>query len=199
MGDLDRRQLILKAADRLLRHYGPHKTTIADVAREANVGVGTVYLEFPSKESLIEELSQGRHRDVLEAMRAVMSAPRKSYRQRLEGVLEVRVTRFLAMAEEGAHACDLVHCVSPAVMAASARFRDGERALVLELVRAAGRAGEFDVRKPEVCASTILRAYASFSPPWMFSVPRQELLAALAAMHELVFVGLLRRGPGLSG
>src|SRR5262245_17349677 len=79
MGEVDRREQILEAADRLLRHYGPHKTTIADVAREANVGVGTVYLEFCSKEALIEELSQTRHRAVLDAMRAAMSAPRKSF------------------------------------------------------------------------------------------------------------------------
>src|SRR3954470_12265580 len=65
-----RREQILKAADRLLRHYGPHKTTVADVAREAGVGVGSVYLDFPSKDALVEELSRSRYRAVLDAMRA---------------------------------------------------------------------------------------------------------------------------------
>src|SRR4029079_9279854 len=65
-----RREQILSAADRLLRHYGPNKTTVADVAREAGIGVGSVYLEFPSKDALIEELSRARHRAVLAAMRA---------------------------------------------------------------------------------------------------------------------------------
>jgi AcrR family transcriptional regulator len=64
-----RREVILEVADRLLRHYGPQKTTMADVAREANVGVGSVYLEFPSKDALVEELSRRHYRSVLESMR----------------------------------------------------------------------------------------------------------------------------------
>ena len=42
MNEPDRRLLILEAAGRLFRHYGPFKTTVADIAREARVGVGTV-------------------------------------------------------------------------------------------------------------------------------------------------------------
>src|SRR5437867_2312348 len=118
MTETDRREQILRAADRLLRHYGPQKTTIADVAREASVGVGTVYLEFPSKDALIEELSRSRYRTILEAMQAVVATPH-SFRQRLKDALEARVARLLAMADEGAHACDLLHCMSPAVIAAS--------------------------------------------------------------------------------
>ena len=67
-GDLERREHILAVAERLLRHYGPQKTTIAEIARAADVGVGTVYLEFPSKEAIVEELSRVRHRGVLGAM-----------------------------------------------------------------------------------------------------------------------------------
>jgi hypothetical protein len=57
--EAERRQTILAAAERLLRHYGPGKTTIAEIAREADVGVGTVYLEFSSKDAILEALSAG--------------------------------------------------------------------------------------------------------------------------------------------
>ncbi|MBN8868187.1 MAG: nitronate monooxygenase [Solirubrobacterales bacterium] len=65
-----RRLAILEAATRLFEHYGHGKTTIADVAREAQIGVGTVYLEFESKEAIVQELSRSTHVAVLEAMRA---------------------------------------------------------------------------------------------------------------------------------
>src|SRR5579862_5496214 len=80
-----RRRCILEAADRLLRHYGPQKTTVADVAREAGVGVGTVYLEFPSKDALVEELSRTRYRSVLRVMREAATAEGRAPPEQLAG------------------------------------------------------------------------------------------------------------------
>src|ERR1700760_598684 len=104
--DACRREQILKAADRLLRHYGPQKTTVADVAREAGVGVGTVYLEFPSKDVLVEEISRSRYQAVLVAMRAaaeldVAVPPGSPASERLVGALDARLEAFLAISNEG--------------------------------------------------------------------------------------------------
>ena len=44
---------LLDAVDRLLMRYGYGKMSIADVAQEAGIGKGTVYLFFSSKEELV--------------------------------------------------------------------------------------------------------------------------------------------------
>src|SRR5688572_22105044 len=106
----ERRQRILEATERLLRRYGPAKTTVADIAREAEIGVGAVYLEFASKDAIIEELSTAQHRTVIAAMRAVAAEDTRAYAERLRAVFDVRVASFLELADAGAHACDLVHC-----------------------------------------------------------------------------------------
>jgi AcrR family transcriptional regulator len=49
----ERRQEILDAALRLFREHGFEETTVQDVADEAGVATGTVYLYFPSKERLL--------------------------------------------------------------------------------------------------------------------------------------------------
>ena len=49
----ERRDRILKAALELFARDGFDDTNIADVAREAGVAVGTVYLSFPDKPSLL--------------------------------------------------------------------------------------------------------------------------------------------------
>lgn len=188
-----RRALILEVADRLLRHYGPQKTTVADVAREAGVGVGTVYLEFPSKDALVEALSRTRHGAVLEAMRAAAAADRPAG-ERLAAALDARLEAFLALAEEGAHACDLVHCVSAAVKSAQASFHEEELALVAELLRAGAEAGELAADDAEQTARTVLRAYATFTLPWLGGRDRAEVRRALRSMHDLVLNGLARRG-----
>jgi len=69
-GNEDRRRVILDTAARLLRHYGPAKTTMADIARAADIAVGSVYLEFASKEVGVVHVhprrrhAHGHHRDV---------------------------------------------------------------------------------------------------------------------------------------
>lgn len=52
----EREQRILDSAERLVLHYGYDKTTISDIAKEADVAKGTVYLHFDSKDDLFEAL-----------------------------------------------------------------------------------------------------------------------------------------------
>ncbi|MCH9684496.1 MAG: TetR/AcrR family transcriptional regulator [Deltaproteobacteria bacterium] len=47
---------LLDAATKLFVRHGFDKTTIAEIAREAGVGKGSVYLHFDSKEDLLESL-----------------------------------------------------------------------------------------------------------------------------------------------
>src|SRR3982751_3500194 len=47
------RERILDAAERLLGRFGYRKMTVDDIATEAGIGKGTVYLSFPSKEEVV--------------------------------------------------------------------------------------------------------------------------------------------------
>jgi len=51
-----RAQRILDAASTLILRYGYHKTTIDDIAREAEVGKGTLYLHWKTREALFAAL-----------------------------------------------------------------------------------------------------------------------------------------------
>lgn len=52
----DRRTRLLEAAAGLLVHWGFDKTSVDDIAREAGVSKGAVYLEFPSKEAIFQAM-----------------------------------------------------------------------------------------------------------------------------------------------
>ena len=194
MNEPSRRTLIIKAAERLFHRYGPSKTTIADVAREADVAVWSVYLEFDSKDALVEELSAGRYKAVLAAMRSAAAHESRPFHERMRVMLDARVDAFMALSDEGAHACDLLHCTkSDAVKAAHSRFLAEERSIVVDLLRAADRSGELSVPHPEVTGRAVLAAYMSFTPPWLFAVSREDLPVRLRAMHDLVLYGLVVR------
>lgn len=51
-----REQRILDAASDLIVHYGFDKTTVSDIATEAGISKGAIYLHFKSKDDLFEAL-----------------------------------------------------------------------------------------------------------------------------------------------
>jgi AcrR family transcriptional regulator len=53
-----RREEILAAARRVFADRGFRGTTIADIAEEAGIALGTIYLYFPSKEAVFAALNQ---------------------------------------------------------------------------------------------------------------------------------------------
>lgn len=52
----EREERILDAAAQLITHYGYDKTTVSDIAQEAGVSKGAIYLHFDSKDALFEAL-----------------------------------------------------------------------------------------------------------------------------------------------
>ncbi|MBX3201902.1 MAG: TetR/AcrR family transcriptional regulator [Labilithrix sp.] len=185
----ERRAAILKAATRLFEHYGHGKTTIAEVAREARIGVGTVYLEFDSKEAIVEELSLSTHAGVLEAMRAASDVS-DDHAARLAAVLHARTRCFLELRKKGQHACELVHCKTEGVRAVHDRFREQEHALLTVLVAEGRDAGAFAACAPESIAALLQRAFASLSPPWIFGGD-DDAIRASNELCQLLLHGLL--------
>ena len=55
-GQLDRRERLLHSARLLFERWGFDKTSVDDIAREAGISKGAVYLEFPNKDALFKAL-----------------------------------------------------------------------------------------------------------------------------------------------
>jgi AcrR family transcriptional regulator len=56
-----RRERLLDAAARLFARWGFAKTSVAEIAREAGISKGAVYLEFPDKEAVLQAVI---HREI---------------------------------------------------------------------------------------------------------------------------------------
>jgi AcrR family transcriptional regulator len=67
----DKRQRILEAARQRFRYYGVRKTTMQEIARDAGVAVGTLYLYYKNKDDLLVAVTEEyvvRHRLQAEAI-----------------------------------------------------------------------------------------------------------------------------------
>ncbi len=188
-----RRHDILRAARRLFGHYGPQKTTVTDIAREANCAVGSVYLDFQSKEEIVEALSREEWGAVLTAMRERATRKSDAFGPRFLGVLSVRTTTFLDVRDAGAHQKELFVCRIACVHTPRARFEDEEQELFAELFLAAREKGECDVRDARKTARAVQRCIAAVSPPRVFEHDRDEAELITRDIGKLLLSGLASR------
>lgn len=64
----EREERILEAAAKLIAHYGYDKTTVSDIAEEAGISKGAVYLHYKSKEDLFDALIMHEGMKMLDVM-----------------------------------------------------------------------------------------------------------------------------------
>ncbi|MFD2077797.1 DNA-binding transcriptional regulator, AcrR family [Actinopolymorpha cephalotaxi] len=71
---MDRTERVLAAAAELFVRFGVAKTTVDEIARAAGISKGAIYLEFQSKDSLVEALVKHELRAYLRAAAARVEA-----------------------------------------------------------------------------------------------------------------------------
>jgi AcrR family transcriptional regulator len=209
-----RKGRILAAAEKLFRHYGPQKTSIADIARAASCAVGSVYLDFPSKEAILAEIAARRQAAVAQAMRAAARGG-GSPPARMAAMLEARTAELFRLAAEGAHASDLVRCGddeegacvdSPLDREVKRTAREAAffgwgfgapvREVLVEVVREGATAGSFDGSvAAETVVAVVERAFATLSPPWIFRQAEVDAMRATRALAAMLLHGILARTP----
>ena len=80
----DKREAILRAATTVFAHNGYFNSKVADIAREAGVADGTVYLYFKSKEDILHSIfDRSVDEALVEAKKKIenISDPREKLRQ----------------------------------------------------------------------------------------------------------------------
>ena len=70
----ERERRILDAASELFTHFGFDKTTVSDVARDAGISKGAIYLHFKSKDEMLEALIMREMRVYAEEWLALLAA-----------------------------------------------------------------------------------------------------------------------------
>jgi len=133
---------ILDAADRLLARYGYRKMTVDDLAKEAGIGKGTVYLSFESKADVALACIDRMVARLIERLEGLVTSPGDAG-QRLEAMLVERVMHRFDYARPHSASLDelLASIRRPLLERRRGYFRAEARvfATVLEQGAAAGR------------------------------------------------------------
>src|SRR5258707_13600463 len=69
----DKRERILDASERIFARHGFFAARVTEIAKEAGVADGTIYLYFKSKDDLLISLFESRMKQVNDALRAAIA------------------------------------------------------------------------------------------------------------------------------
>jgi len=192
----DKREAILKAATEVFARNGFFQSQVADVAREAGVAAGTVYLYFRSKDDLLVSLFERTMRDAIaEGMAA------------LEGVADPRerLTRIARLHLERLGRDRDLAVVFQVELRQSTKFMERFSSTYLRdylgLIRdtlAQGQsAGQFrtDIN-PTIAAKIFFGALDEMATNWMLSRRRYSLPAQADTIVDLFINGVAPRSAG---
>lgn len=188
----DKAARILAAATAVFSRYGFRRAAIDDVAREAGVAKGTVYLYYESKEALFRAVAQD-FADRMLAGAASACATRAPVPERLRRVLEAKFLYVYDVVTRSAHASELLDArgrLAARVFDVTDRQYQARLASVLEEGVAAG---QLDLSRAELTPATaaafLIRAgHGLATPDPSGSLPSRETLKKRIA--ELVRVAL---------
>lgn len=176
---------IIAAADRLLARYGYRRMTVDDIAREADIGKGTIYLHFPSKEAVILSVINRHIESTLEALRKIAAGTGPAS-ERLEAMIVARVLerfdRFLPY-RESLH--EMLAAIRPALLAQ----REGQ---LRQEARIFARVIE-ELGGPPGAARMLLAATNSYLPYYLSAEElgsRARLRREVSELARLLVAGL---------
>ena len=187
-----REDLILDAVDRLLARYGYKKMTVEDVANEAGIGKGTVYLHFRSKEEVVLSHVDRIVRRLIEQLQTIASDTAPG--EQLQEMLLLRVMfRFDAVQHYTQSISEVLRDLRSALLERRQRHFAQEAKVLAMVIKDGQQTGAFRRVEPLATARVLIAATNSLLP---FSLSthelgkRREVQATATRIAELLVEGL---------
>ncbi len=148
-----RRRQILDAAAALALEHGLDDVSVAQVAATAGIAKGSIYLQYASRQELVDALRADLWHRMLDEPKRLLAENDRPAADRMDDVVAYLVG--FSVANE-----DLYHAVFHATASHSDEPWTEARQLIRELLDAGRLAGEFDLVDLDVTTDFLLHAYA---------------------------------------
>lgn len=145
--------------------YGFAKTTVAEIAREAGIAKGTVYLYFDSKEEILIALVTETNRRILEKMEKVVASglpPEK----KIEKLLLSRALEIYDVVHANPHGEELIASHKPVIVESLGWFFRKQKQLYEQVIREGIKARVFEEKAPGEAAKVLGTLSELLTPPY---------------------------------
>ena len=186
------KERIFKSAISNLMRFGMRKTTIADIAKDAGIGKGTIYNYFSSKSEIFTELAAHEGKQYIAKMEQVV-AEQKDFIEKFKAFLVMRFQyvrnrhRFLSATQ------DVIYQVKPHVEATFAYYFEQEQALLRQIFEEAVATGEYEMEDIPLAAFFLSHAIQGLEASWVFKEPDIDLEPKVDILVRMWVNGLKKR------
>ncbi len=186
----DVRQKILQAAEQRLWRYGFKKTTIDEIASDAGVGKGTVYLYFDGKEEIgLAIVSEYKRRGLKEVARIAQDT-NKSPLEKLTEVLQWPILYVCQSCREAPGMQEMITAIKPHIREHIQPQIQQEYEIIAGVLEEGNRLGVFDVPDTLSAARILKMMTMGFMPPYPSISEPDEIETEIAAIVALAVRGL---------
>jgi AcrR family transcriptional regulator len=195
-GDAEaRRAEILDAALRMFGQYGFRRTSMDDIAREAGIAKGTIYLSFAGKEEVFQALAQRLAQRMLAGAEAASRRPGTTA-DKLTAMIVAWFGTYAETISCSPHAGELLdakHRLSADLVSdAASRYRQ----LVRDVITAAAGRGDLDLESAGLTPDTAAELLIASARGLESSAPSRAAYGSyLTSLVRIMVAGLSRRLP----
>jgi TetR/AcrR family fatty acid metabolism transcriptional regulator len=189
----DKRALILQAAVRVFARHGFFTAQVADIARDAGVAAGTVYLYFTGKDDLLVSIFERTMRTAIDEGRAALEGLTDA-RARLHRIAHLHLARLGADRD--------LAVVFQVELRQTTKFMERFSSTLLreylgilrDTFADGQRAGVFRTDlNPTLAAKVLFGALDEMATNWVLSPRRYDLSAESDAVVDLIVTGAATR------
>jgi AcrR family transcriptional regulator len=190
----DVKQKILNAAQERLWHYGFKKTTIDEIATDAGVGKGTVYLYFDSKEDIALTIMAAYKEETIELQEAIVRDASLAPIEKLRQILLLPIMRSHEAIVQHPAAVEMVCVIRPHIQARLRPYLEQEVALIGQALEEGNREGVFDIEDTMTAARSLKYMTSGFWPPYPCISEPEQRREEVGKIVDLVVRGLRKCG-----
>ncbi len=177
-----------------MHYYGFKKTTIDEIAADAGVGKGTVYLYYESKEDIALAIMAQFKENTVRRMQDIAQDPSKTISAKIIEMLAFPIVQALETCERNPGSTDIILSLRPHVQMRLRPYIEQEVAILAEVIEQGNQQGLLDVTDTMRAGRSLKYMVAGFWPPYPCA-PAESVAAEIAIIVDFALRGMRKCAP----
>lgn len=188
---MGKRDEILEAAVRLFSTYGYHKTTMDQIAKEAEVAKGTLYWHFSSKKDLFLGMVQADLERYFSFLEKLCTDQEKTGQEKVETLMDQRFSCFNQSQSIIKEVMSHQESIDKEFKKKMCEIRQKHLDLLVDIFTQGIENDEFAISDPYIAAVAFMGMNVSISA-YRSLIPKENQTQMTHTLKDLVFYGILK-------